>query len=189
MAKNRLSRDQKRKQKLAARAQRSPQTESLAYSGRKYKSRQLLPVWINTETGIYEAFQLTQRALTDQTVVSALEQLIVQMREGTMAPFDEAGSDWHNGGDEESLVIWRIRQNWLRLSEKDRQPSRADLVGVVRSILSSIDATKTAGPWSQGYLRHMERFLNQVGVRVVAHDPGSEEYLEQREEARSLGSF
>ena len=98
MAKNRLSRAQKRKP--TARAKGSPGTEPLAYTGKKYKSRQLLPVWINTETGIYEAFQLTRGTLTDQTVTSAIEELIVQMRLGTMTPFDESGSDWHHSRSE-----------------------------------------------------------------------------------------
>src|SRR5205823_8540539 len=91
MAKKRLSKDQKRKAKLAKRASRAPQPLALAYTGNKYKTDELVPVFHSTEVGIYETFVMTNRQLTDRTVASALQKLVEQMRQGSLPPFEETG--------------------------------------------------------------------------------------------------
>jgi len=68
MAKKRLSRDQKRKAKLAQRARKDRAHESLAYTGNRYKGEDLVPLMHRTETAIYECFVLTGRALIDRRV-------------------------------------------------------------------------------------------------------------------------
>src|SRR5438270_169153 len=78
--KNRLSRDQKRKAKLAKQAKKASPANSLAITGNRYKTEELLPVVMRTEVGIYEAYVMTGRTLTDHQVASALTKLVLQMR-------------------------------------------------------------------------------------------------------------
>src|SRR5947207_12778197 len=98
MAKKRLSKDQKRKAKLAKRASRAPQPLAHAYSGNKYKTDELVPVFHRTEVGIYETFVMTNRQLTDRTVASALQKLVEQLRQGSLPPLDETGRVHQAGG-------------------------------------------------------------------------------------------
>ena len=65
--KKRLSHDQKRKAKLAKEARKNPPRSVLAYTGNKYKTDALTPVFLATETPIYEIFVLTDGQLTDQS--------------------------------------------------------------------------------------------------------------------------
>ena len=43
----------------------SSPVNSLAYTGNKFKTDELVPVFLSTETGIYESFVVTEQALTD----------------------------------------------------------------------------------------------------------------------------
>src|SRR3954464_982109 len=83
---DRLSRDQKRKAKLKKRGERSRTHESLAYAGRKYKTEENTPVFFRTEVGIYESYVMYDRELTDDAVESAVEKLVIRMREGPLPP-------------------------------------------------------------------------------------------------------
>mgnify|MGYP007026205134 FL=1 len=84
MAKDRRTRDQKRKKKLNERKQKARQTASLAYTGEKFKKDELVPTWMHAEIGIYETYVMTDRQLVDQTVVAALENLIRQDRKSVV---------------------------------------------------------------------------------------------------------
>ena len=100
MAKDRHSRDQKRKKKLEERKRKARQTESLAYLGEKYKADELIPTWMHTEIGIYETYVITDRQLVDQTVVAALESLIRQIRSGTLPPLSDTSTIHYEVGQE-----------------------------------------------------------------------------------------
>ena len=92
MAKDRRSRDQKRKAKLAKKNSTSRQSVSLAYMGAKFKIDELIPTWMNAEIGIYESYVMTDRNLLDHTVVAALEKLIRQMRAAALPPLSDQGN-------------------------------------------------------------------------------------------------
>src|SRR5438094_7091005 len=85
----RMSRDQKRKAKLAKRTRSLPGPLALAYHGDKYKRDEFVSTFLATETGIYESYLCTDRGLTDPLVAAALEKLIVQMRQGPLPPLEE----------------------------------------------------------------------------------------------------
>src|SRR5262245_53508810 len=89
MGKKRLSRDQKRKAKLAQRARKERAAEPLAYTGNRYKTDELVPLVHMTETAIYECHVLTGRLLTDRHVQAALERLVVGLRAGGLPPLEE----------------------------------------------------------------------------------------------------
>lgn len=166
MAKDGQSRDQKRRAKLAKRREKSQAAQSLAYMGEKYKTEELMHVWLATEIGIYESFVISEKALRDQTAVDAIERLIGDLRMGkTPAASDETH---YEVGMEEDLVVARILSNWQhRFTEDRRRPPLDKLVGVLRTILGSIEKVRAPGPQSQSYMHHVAGFLTKnLGVSV-----------------------
>ena len=173
MAKDRRSRDQKRKNKLAKRNRKARQSVSLAYMGEKYKTDELVPIWMQTETGIYETFVITDRKLLDQTVVASLEKLIMRLRTGTLAPLTDDAVIDYEVGHEEDLVIENIRRRWELYFEDEWRPPKDKLIGVLRTILGSIETMRSPSPRSQSYMRHIAGFLTKklgVSVKKVSAD-------------------
>lgn len=165
---NRSRRKLEKKQKKAKRDRRAARPVSLAYRGNKYKTEELIPVIFNAEVGIYEAFVATGRRLTDHAVRSALEDLIWQLRRGTLPPLQE---EMGFGGEPEEFIIWRIRSSWRHLFQTEPEPGRDTLIGVLRTILGSIEARGSISPTSRGYLDYIEGFLNEAGVSVQQCSP------------------
>lgn len=122
MAKDRRTHDQKRKKKLEERKRKAREAESLAYMGEKYKTDELVPTWMHTEVGIYEAYVITDRRVFDQTVVAALESLIRQIRAGTLPPLEDTSAIQYEVGREEDLVIESIRRSWACASRTNGSP-------------------------------------------------------------------
>jgi hypothetical protein len=182
MGKNKnLSRDQKRKAKLAKRAKRSGPFSSLAYSGRKYKTDELVPVFFRTETGIYEAFVMRERKLTDRDVEAALEELIGQMRRGPLPPLDQTKEAQAAENGEGDFIIWNIRRNWKELFATERHPVLNNRIGVLRTILDSIRIRSSPGPTARGYLHYIEGFLKKQGYTFEGYSEDGQP-LEQAEE-------
>jgi hypothetical protein len=177
MAKKKLSRDQKRKAKIAKKANRHEPHLDLAYKGNKYKTDELTPVFFEAELGIHQADVATNRALTDQTVAKALTTLILQMREG---PLPNLPKTLPLGETEESvqdLIIFNIRHNWNDLFETAPRRGKETLIGVLRTLLGSIQTWRTPSPQSRGYLAFVEGFINKAGasVRRVVDDADEQE--------------
>jgi len=167
MAKHdRQSRDQKRKAKLKKRAERSRKHESLAYSGSKYKTDEYAPLFYRTEVGIYESYVMCDRELTDDEVEAAIERLVIQMRQGSLPPLSETETLTLTEGGEEDLVVANIRRNWQIMAEEGTLPGRDDLIGMLRTILNSIQIWRSQSMHSQGYLRYVEGFVKKLGVTV-----------------------
>lgn len=160
---NRRSRDKKRKTK---RTDRAGKRASLAYRGDKYRTKELVKTLMKAEVGIYETFVMTDRKLTDRTVESAVEKLVLQMRRGSLPDFSDTSTVDAVEGEEENLVIWNIRRNWQQLFGTEPAPSHDSQIGVLRTILGSIDVWKSVNPKSRGYLRRLEGFLRGLGVSV-----------------------
>ena len=173
MAKDRRSRDQKRRDKLAKRNQKARQSMSLAYMGEKYKTDELVPIWMQTETGIYETFVMTDRKLLDRTVVTSLEKLIMRLRAGTLHPLTDDAEIHYEVGQEEDLVIENIRRRWELYFEDEWRPPKDKLIGVLRTILGSIETMRSPSPRSQSYMHHIAGFLTKklgVSVKKVSAD-------------------
>jgi len=173
MAKDRRSRDQKRKNKLAKKTQKQQQSVSFAYMGNKYKADELIPLWMETETGIYETYVMTDRKLLDQTVATALETLIKKLRAGTLPPLMDDADLHYESGHEEDFVVENIRRRWASHFEEEWRPPREKRIGVLRTILGSIEKMRSPGPRSQSYMRHIAGFLTKklgVSVKQVTAD-------------------
>src|SRR5260221_3753434 len=91
--KSALSRNQKRQQKLAKRDRRQSPDSSLAYTGNRYKKEEFVEPLNETEMGIYEAFVVSGRELTDDDVEEELEELIGVLRERPAAELIFARSE------------------------------------------------------------------------------------------------
>jgi hypothetical protein len=109
---------------------------------------------------------MSDRTLTDDEVEAALERLVVQLRQGPLPePSDE---------EPEDLIVWNIRRNWRDLEARQDLPGREDLIGVLRTILGSLETWRSQSMHSQGYLRFLEGFLKQTGVSVQKIGPDFE---------------
>jgi hypothetical protein len=169
MSRKKLSRDQKRKQKLARRAK---DDRVQAYRGNKYKSERFVEAIMRAETGIYESYVMTDRRLTDRQVVKSLEYLILQLRgEQPAPPADNPQVEVEVEGGSEDMIAWRVKENWADLFADRPRHSNADLAGILRTILGSIQVWSRPVPDSRGYLHYIEGFLSQTGVRVEVLGP------------------
>ena len=172
--------DKKRKAKRQKNLQ-SKKKESLAYSGRKYKTEELTPFIFETERAIHEAFVISRRSFTDHDVRGALETTIGKIRQNRLSLGEETGSEaerWQNAGSEEELIVCNILFHWQQSFETRFFPGRDKMVGVLRTILGSIDVWGSVNPKSQGYLEYIEDFLGQLGANLREVT---------REELRELG--
>jgi hypothetical protein len=167
MAKDRRSCDQKRKAKLAKKNSTSRQPVSLAYMGDKFKTDELIPTWMNAEIGIYESYVMTDHKLLDHTVVAAIEKLIRQMRAAASPPLSDGAEIHYEVGLEEDLVVENIRRSLAKHYQTEWKPSKDQRIGVLRTILGSIEKMRGPGPRSQSYMHHIAGFLTkQIGVKV-----------------------
>jgi hypothetical protein len=161
-AKDRRSRDQKRKAKLAKRAQKQAPTEPLPYSGRKYQAEGWVPHVYQTERAIYEAIVLSKRRLTNAQVKAALVQLIGQLREGLPALLPEDAPEVSfAAGSEVEFLVWNIRRHWRMLFQEEGPVSSHDLVGILRTLLHSIEARAWHTGPDRGYVAFLESFMQR----------------------------
>jgi hypothetical protein len=167
---DRRSRDQRRKAKLKKRAERSHAHEPLAYHGQKYKTEEYVGLMLSAETGIFETYVISDRKLTDDIVEAALERLILEMRQGPLPTLDPDEVVKFDEETLESLVIRNIRINW-QIQEEELPPGRDDRIGVLRTILGSLETWRSKSMHSQGYLRYLEGFMKKVGVSVTLVEP------------------
>ena len=168
MAKDRRTREQKRKAKLTKRSKSFPKSSSLAYTGDKYKKDELIPLLMKAEIGIYESYVMTNRELLDQTVASALQKLIKQMRSGKLPALDSMGDmiiqEDSQGAD---LVTINIRRGWELYFEEKWKPPLEQRIGVLRTVLGSLETMRSPSLHSQSYLRYIQGFLTKnLGVQV-----------------------
>lgn len=166
----------KARRERVRRVGRVVQTTNLAYFGRKYQTDDLAPLVAHAETGILEAWEMTGRQFTDRDVAVELQDMIRQMRSGNS--FDWERLEFRADGDYvPSLVAFRILDLWRTLfaSQGARRPGRDAIIGVLRTILGSIERHREPHrPFA--YLEFIKAFLGQLGARVREV---SEEELEE----------
>jgi len=136
-----------------------------AYHGTKYRTDELIPVYLQTETAIYECFVMTERTLTDREVRTTLVGLISQIRRGMYPP---DGPPETNGSPEGhvGLLAWNLAGRWQDFFREKSYPGRDKMIGVLRTILGSIETWGSPSPTSRGYLKYIEEFLQEAGVSV-----------------------
>jgi hypothetical protein len=110
-AKDRRSKDQKRKAKRTARAKRQGPAEPQPYAGEKYRADCWIPHIFWTELGTYAVDLATGQYLTNADARAAYVRLIEHVRDGEPAPLpdDDPGATFP-AGEEERLIAWNIRR-------------------------------------------------------------------------------
>jgi hypothetical protein len=121
---------------------------------------------------------MSDRTLTDNAVEAALEGLIVRIRQRALPPLEEGGAAGSGSEAPDDLIVWNIRRNWMRYAETEQLPRREDLVGVLRTILGSLEFWHSDSMHARGYLEFVQGFLKQTGVSVRKLDAGDEFYFE-----------
>lgn len=178
---------EKQRKRQAEQKRRLAQPVSLAYTGNKFKTEELIPFHFCTETAIYECFVITGRKLTDHRVRAAAERLIAELRRGPLPELalDETLTLAADG--EADLVVANIRHHWCRYVQQNPHPGRENAIGVLRTILGSIECWGSISPQSRGYLQFIEGFCNKLGVRatLMTEPPELEEEATPRLEAPS----
>lgn len=162
MAKN-LSRDQKRKAKLAERDKRSRELDVFTpYSGRKYQADCWTPVVFVTERAIYDVILESNRELTNSHVRRALELLIDHLRRGGPPGIgDGEEAIPFSAGHASECVFFNVRKAWLAIANHGRTVATTDLIGIARTLLHSIEARGHHTGQSRGYVAFLEEFMPQ----------------------------
>lgn len=176
--KSRLSRDQKRKKKLNKRNSRPPESNALAYTGNRYKSKELVESVFQTEQGIYDTYLLSGRELTDDDVEDEIIELIHDLRARTAAELIAEATPGPGEPWEGSVGIF-ILQHWSRLQNSSGLPAREDLIGILRTILGSIDVWRSKSLSSRGYLNYLEGFMRKLGYSIRIESPDGDERPEE----------
>ncbi len=166
MVNRHLSRDQKRKQKLARRG--SSQPTQLA-GVKKYRAEKYIKAVMRAEMGIHESDVMLHRALTDREVAASLRELILELRSAAANPAEQVkaaeASATLGGGAE--MIGWNIKRNWQELFATEPRHSDAELAGILDLILDSISNWSSMGRGPRAYLDFIEGFLGRLGVQVV----------------------
>ena len=183
MSKDQKKLNKKRKKKLEEKKRKARQAQSLAYTGNKYKTKELVSALMYAEIGIYETYVMIDHKLVDRTVASALEALIRQLHTGSLPPLPETDEIHFEVGREEDLLIDNIRRNWAKHFATEWQPPKDKLIGILRTILGSLETMKSPGSQSQSYLKHISGFLTKkLGVSVEAFSPDMQRLPEPDED-------
>jgi hypothetical protein len=175
---SRLSRDQKRKQKLTTR--KNVESESIEpYSGKKYQNPQFAQALFQAEVAIHEADQMSDEQMLDEEVLASLEQLVLDLR-------GQAPAQQEDGKPAENLISWNIKQRWRAFFQTHPRHSNADLTGIIRTIMHSVKRRSSMRPGGRGYLEFLLGFMAQAGVRVQKLTPEQAESMGSREIAEAV---
>lgn len=177
---SKLSRDQKRKKKLAKRAHHAESQSLQPYAGTKYRTDKYAPFFLETETGIYEAYVVTGRKLIDSQVQQSIRYLIRRLRGEQVALPEGHFHAVLDDGSKEDLVTHQIQEHWKFYVKTHPQLPKESMIGVLRTLLHSISLWTYRG----GYLPYVERFLNKMGVRCKV-EPANRPLGEKSEEEKN----
>lgn len=176
MRKNKQRKLEKKRRAKREHLRRKPVSQ--AYQGNKYRNEDTVPLLFQTEIGIYESFVISDRRITDHDVRRALERLIREVRGGNGCISSGSVPDGlAEQGNEENLIAGNIRQHWEEYAEKEPFPGNGKLIGMLRTILGSIETWGNISPTSRGYLRYLEGFMDKLGVNCRQVPPELAEQL------------
>lgn len=166
MATKNLSRDQKRKQKLARRASARPSRPPGAAA---YRTEKYVKALMRAEIGIHETDVLLGRELTDRAVEASVHELIRELRAAPERP-----DELVKAATDKDLVVSNIKRNWDDLFSTQPRHGNAELAGILGVILQSMYTRSTSGNGPRAYLDYIDGFLGRLGVQVIPGPLGSE---------------
>jgi hypothetical protein len=141
MAKKKLSRDQKRKQKLQKRSHGNPA------AGRQSAAEKLVR---DTEHIIHETFMSFGRQMTDADALEAVNQLVVDVQQGNISKADASAETPNAKG----ALVWNIKQQWTEKRALEPMP-RLVAAKAIQALAQRIDGIQAPGA-SHSYLRFLQ---------------------------------
>jgi hypothetical protein len=160
--KHRLSKDQRRKVKLKQRAKRQ-EVGVLPYGGERYRSDRWVGHIYATEKAVYETIQVFGPRLTNEHVRAVYVGLIEELRAGRPALLTEDDPDVeYVPGREIPYLAWMVRAHWTEFVFVHGPVAVEDWIGILRTLLHSLELhnSNTGSAW--GYVAYLERFMRQV---------------------------
>jgi hypothetical protein len=141
MAKKKLSRDQKRKQKL----QKRPHAAGGAV--RQSVAEKLVH---DTERIVYETFISYGRSMHDEDVLEAVNQLVVDVQRGEVSKQDASLESPNAKG----ALVWNIKQRWAETRVLESMPHLV-AAQAIQALAQRIDGIMAPGE-SHSYLRFLQ---------------------------------
>jgi hypothetical protein len=165
------SRDQKRKKKLAERRKKSHAVDAVVpYEGNKYREAKFSRLLFEAECAIREVDVVTGEEMTDTQVKESLEYFVRRLRGEDPEIPEDAAID----GDEDNprdYLSECIQEHWNDLQPHlDFRPANADLGGVLRTIIDSLNTRTRVTPGGRGYLLYLGPFLEKAGFHIEPAD-------------------
>jgi hypothetical protein len=118
-----------------------------------------------TEKAIYEVIQLTERKLPNDEVKKAFEQLVLELRRGLPpALAADEPEPALQVGQASDYVVWNIRRRWAEFFATVGSVAVAELIGVLRTLLHSIEAHQWNTDRQRGYVAFLQQFLEERGL-------------------------
>jgi hypothetical protein len=160
--KHRLSKDQRRKDKLARRTKRQENAPT-PYSGKKYRDGHWTRHVYATELAVYETIQASGRRLTNEQAREAFVTLIKALRSGAPAELGDDEPDLeYLAGQEVPYLIWNIRAHWTDFVLDHGPVATEDWIGILRTLLYSIESHGWHTGSGRGYLAFLEGFIGEM---------------------------
>ncbi|MBN2293121.1 MAG: hypothetical protein JXM70_11885 [Pirellulales bacterium] len=161
--KRRKMEKKRRKDRQDRKAAKAP---PLAYYGNKYKKDKYVPIMLVTETAIYETHAITDKNLTDENVWDILAEMIARLRKGALPELPSLSGEEQYVFDVDDFMMMNIQGHWQAYFEDHEAIGRDSLIGVLRTILGSIEVHSSHSHGSTGYLDFLADFLKRAGVNV-----------------------
>lgn len=158
------SKDQKRKGRLTKRSARRGSEVSIPRNIRRYQDDAYVEPTLFTECAILQAHVTFQRRLTDKSVECSLRRMIQMISDGSISFPPSDDQELFDSIDIHDFVIWNIGQKWRELYDGGHRLTRKEMIGILATVLRSIECWTTGGEDSQGYLIYVEGFLAKGGI-------------------------
>ncbi len=157
---HKLSHDQKRKAKLAKRRDKAGPPEITPYEGSKYQAPRWTPFVYATEKAIYEVIVLSERRLTNDAVRRTFVELIYLLRSKVSAALPEGAPEVvFDLADPVPYLSYKIRLAWRTVQQESGPVRNDDWIGILRTLLNSIEAHAWNSGASRGYVVFLENFI------------------------------
>jgi len=93
-----------------------------------------------------------------------LERLIVGLRNGRIDPESQEPST--EEGTVTDFLVVNLLNRWRLDFEKGANPGRDNLIGILRTVLGSVENRSNVNPASREYLKFIEKMLKDLGIEV-----------------------
>ncbi len=155
--------DAKRRKKLALKKRQAAQHEVTPYTGTEYQSDSWQPFVQSVDAAVYDAMLYSQRQLKNSTVKYAFETLVRRLRKGE-PPYLTDNDELipYSADNEVEYLVQDIRRKWTNAMLHLGRRSADGMIGVLRTLLFSIEAHGANTQATGGYVGFVWDFLKRV---------------------------